>query len=494
MVLIVLALFTLAFRVLTLQVINVGPDEIDYWFSSVRLFDSLPYPVLTHRTVRWPIIIPTAIVQLILGTHPVVYYIGPILLSVVQTILLYRIVRTGTSPIAAAAAVILFTVFPYMIRTGSQIRPGVFSVTYLLFAWDALFRYLDSQRRRALLATALWLFVAYLTKITNLYFLPAMAAVIYLRHRRLKDLLVFGGVLLVLYATEHLLYLVFAGESMGRLGIITANHLASSYAEGLPTTVVGLLERFTAGLPFFWKLLFLVYLGAVFVGWNGSWADRVRVFFWMVLAFSFFQTFAVKSFSPVVPMESFNNRYFTPILPLLFGTIGFAGIEILRRFPAGRKVLSGAGGYRIALFSGPVVLGIVAVLTAFPLPAGLGEYYTPLFALRTHPLAQAVSDTRLVRDAFAGNRPLISVDAPDGFNVKSLDTANRVYFDFVNGELPESEIVTDVRNGVRVDYFFPAAQNGSIDAATPVIWCDRRPFRLSRVEAGSIPSMKDYFR
>ena len=37
-----LVAFTLIFRLLTLQMINVGPDEIDYWYYAKILFSKIP--------------------------------------------------------------------------------------------------------------------------------------------------------------------------------------------------------------------------------------------------------------------------------------------------------------------------------------------------------------------------------------------------------------------------------------------------------------------
>src|SRR6056297_69548 len=89
----VLIAFTLFFRLYLLQMINVGPDEIDYWFRAKRLSGPGAYPELMHRTIRWSLILPVAFFQFLLGSHPLVYYVTPILNSLFQTALLYYLGR-----------------------------------------------------------------------------------------------------------------------------------------------------------------------------------------------------------------------------------------------------------------------------------------------------------------------------------------------------------------------------------------------------------------
>ena len=96
--------------------------------------------------MRWPVIIPVSIVRLILGSHPLVYYVTPVLNSFLQVVLLYYFVTQLSSRTIAFYSAALFTIWPYMWRSASQIRPAVFSMTYILLSLIFLFHYLKDEK------------------------------------------------------------------------------------------------------------------------------------------------------------------------------------------------------------------------------------------------------------------------------------------------------------------------------------------------------------
>jgi len=250
----VLLVFTLFFRLFLLQMINVGPDEIDYWFAAKQLVTGRAYPAITHRTIRWSIILPTAFFQLIFGLNPLIYYVTPILNSLVQTILMYFLGKKLFGRGVAFYSVLLFTAWPYMWRTGSQIRPAVFSITYVLSALYLLFCYLDIEitepgssveisadsvlkpikassgkqisrwsyleaifksHQIYLIGSVLFMFLAYQSKITNLYFLPGILILLWRYRHNIRDPLRYGLYLGGLYLLEHAAYFLCLGNLSG---------------------------------------------------------------------------------------------------------------------------------------------------------------------------------------------------------------------------------------------------------------------------------------
>jgi len=64
----IITCLTLLLRLLTLMEVNAGIDNMDYWYSAKALIHGYNYGTLSHRNIRWGIIIPTAVIQLIF--HP----------------------------------------------------------------------------------------------------------------------------------------------------------------------------------------------------------------------------------------------------------------------------------------------------------------------------------------------------------------------------------------------------------------------------------------
>ncbi|MFP4535260.1 MAG: ArnT family glycosyltransferase [Spirochaetaceae bacterium] len=488
-ILMILVIFVLAFRLFTLQMINEGPDEIDYWFSAVRLADSLPYPELTHRTVRWPIIVPTMLFAIPVGFHPIGYYIGPILLSLLQTVVLFNWLRgERASTGAAVIAVFLLTAFPYMMREGSQVRPEIYSPTYMLLAWAALWRWFREQERSAFLyLSALALFVAYLTKVTNLYFLPAMAWLIWQRGRSIKPLLEFGAFLLLLYLVEHAAYWLLAGESLGRLGIIASNHLTSDYMSEEPGGFFSLFVRyrFDRFQPVYW----VFYLGA-FAAW---FVDRrnernglVHGMGVLLITFMICITFAVKSIDPIVPVEDYINRYFSATLPLVFGMIALVAWPRLQRIGLLDRLLEEPRPLAALVSAGMIALVAISVIPLGP----VRHYLTPINRLSTHPMARFVSYVGLVEEGIEEERLFVSVDEPDGWNSKGLDTVNRVFLDYVNGSKPERERRAVITEAYRIDYLLPPTGDIRLTAGTEVLYVRREPLRLSRTTLGEVEMLE----
>lgn len=488
-----LVAFTLIFRLLTLQMINVGPDEIDYWYSAKILFSKIPYGALNHRNIRWGIILPTFLLQRIFGTHPIVYIVGPILLSCLQSYFTYDLGKRLFNRGAGILAVLMLTVFPYMIRTGSQIRPGIFSLTYLLAAFWVIVRNLDVFRTKkgwwaSVVIVAALVFCAYQTKITNLYFLPFFAVTIYaVAGKRFKPLVMFLVLLVAAYLVEHLLYFLTTGALLGRLSIITGTHLESSYAEDLERyTFLGLFDRFNnTDFPPVWKLVFLFYfIFTVFLAfrWKGS---NNRRWNWLllvlVISFTLLLTFAVKSVRPVIPMEAFQNRYFTPLLPWMFLIIG-AGIMELPGL-IGRIVASLTERWtKVGVMLCVILLLFVGVFYFELYPDSFAEYAPELRAPRGHVICLYMSYTRIVNEAWQEGMPVVSVHSGEGGSGKAIDTVNRVFLNWRNRELERQKprIVAAgysyqfiAREGIEYDKDYLTSIEGK-----PVVAVDRFPFRV----------------
>jgi len=441
-----LAAFTFFFRLLSLQIINVGPDEIDYWFAAKRLFSTLPYPEINHRTTRFGIIFPVWLFQKAFSTHPFVYSVVPIALSVIQSIYLYKIGAMLHSRKAGYLAVLFLTLYPYMIRSGSQIRPGIFIVTYMLIAWYYIALYVmnDKNRFRKLVVSAVFLFLAYQSKVTALYFFPGMLLGIYYSKKSIKDVITFALALLLLYLGEHILFWISTGNNLGRAGVILNTHLSSGYEDIVADkSFWGLFDRYLSKwLPTLWKVLFMMYLCAT--GFTLVWVKKkwVKVFTLISLSFFFFITFAVKSFNPVVPVEAFQNRYFTPVLPIIFLILSVTVFECLSLI--GAKDLTEGLSKKPARNYGVITSTLFLLLLAFyslnQVPGSFRPFYNSLTDLYNHPVVKTFRYHSILNEAFRSGTPMVTFDSHEKKSImsyKSLDTTNRVFIDYGKQETLE---------------------------------------------------------
>jgi hypothetical protein len=482
----VLVGFTLFVRLYLLQMINVGPDEIDYWFSAKQLVSGGTYPEIMHRTIRWAIILPVAFFQMVLGMHPLVYYFTPILNSLIQTVLLYVFAKKLLRRDIAFYTVLLFTAWPYMWRTGSQIRPAIFSLTYVLVSLYTFFLFLEAGKRRNLLISAVFLFFAYQSKITNLYFLPGILVVLWLHRRWAGDLLLYAGSLFGLYVVEHLGYWYFTGNRMGRLGIIAAHHLTGDFAEALPGGFFGLFARYTDYMEFPWKLFFLVFLAATvyLLMRNKPWARELTI---LHGSFFFFLTFMVKSINPIEPVEPFLDRYYIVNLPTMSLMIVYALSDL--KYAA---FLFG-NGKKAPLV--PIALGaalLMLAMTALPMPSAVRRFYTPLAEISEHPIPKTLEFVETMQQAIAEDLPIISVDT-----AKPLDTANRVFYDDPEtGREPLPIRLLEPKGPEGPAIYFLYGAGADLDIGNPeqrVLWCDRFNFDMSIMRLREIPPLSGLY-
>src|SRR5208337_3719819 len=200
----------------------------DYWFSAKAIAHGLPYPDINHRTTRFTVILPVAGAQLLLGSHPDVYYVLPVLNSMIQAALAFVIGLRLRGRLTAFLAALAITLFPYMIRAGSQVRPEIFSITYVFMALLIFIEYLERTEKEAapLIWTAMWIFIAYEAKITNLFFVPGLLAAVLVYKKKPAHAILFCAVLLGLFLAETGAYAILTSYKLGELEIILKNHVS----------------------------------------------------------------------------------------------------------------------------------------------------------------------------------------------------------------------------------------------------------------------------
>jgi hypothetical protein len=441
-----LVVFTVLFKLLTVQMIHTSFDERDYWMSAKRLLLALPYSDISHRTIRWAIILPVYLFQLLFGTNPATYYITPVLFSVISVVMAYRIGLLLANRAAGFLASLYTVGFPYMlVRAGTQVRPEIFSLAYVLLAAYFLIVFLrqGGERLRPLVFSAIILFVAYLSKITNLYFFPGFALGAYLAKRRWRDLLLFSGILIALFLVETGVYNLALGTRFGHLSVILENHLSGSNRSLEAMSFFGLLERWSFhSLRWYWQIAFISFVPAAVLVSARRRDPAVTSVVVMAVGFFLGITFAVKSINPFVPAEPFNTRYFTAVLGPVMLIHGLWTAKVWERTRA--KLLG-----ILRFFSSPLRYGLfllaflgflLILLLTGTMPEMAKRYFTAPWHPDSHPLALTTEHYQRVNEAYAQGTAIVS--SHDIAGLHALETTVQFFLrdEFLVDGVPKRQV------------------------------------------------------
>ena len=493
--------FALFFRLATLMMIHTGVDERDYWTSAKAIAFGLEYPDLTHRTVRFGVILPVAAAQRILGELPNVYYVLPVLNAAIQAALAYLVGRKTRGRVCGLLAALFLILFPYMIRAGSQVRPEIFSVTYVLAGLLCFLTYLDrtgdgrgeghdlhpGASLTALAGAAVLFFAAYECTVTNLFFVPGLVLVMLGRRRPLREYAIFLGLLVAFFAAETALYAALTPFRLGQLQVIARSHLDNN--EKL--MAMGLLDLFARyahpSLQTYWQLSFIGFAAAA--TWYLVRRRATNAVALAAAALSFFVclTFAVKSVRPIVPAEPFINRYFTavlaPLAVVLAAAVAEIGQGVFQRV-FGRPVVV-KPRFLIALLGAGAV--VVAALFSSPfLPRSMREYAHSAFALSAHPLVLTGAYRAEVDKAWDHGEPIVAVAGIDG---DGAIKACQEYFLSLS-RYPGAAAPQVVSASIRGTVCLVLSPTGDPGSASVVLAAIRTPFRLKEIDPASVSKLE----
>lgn len=492
-IVLILIVFVILFRLATLMIMNTGIDESDYWSAAKNLRLGLPYPPLTHRTVRWSLIIPVFFTQLIFGVKVNVYYVLPILYQAAQAVLLYFYGKRLHSRFAGILTALAITVFPYSARVGSQIRPEAVSLFYIMASLWFLLNYLDDEdnRFKHLVPSILFIYLAYHAKITNLYFLPGILFTIWILAGRFKHAVSYGLILLGLYVFETLLYAVFTEYPFGHLQIIRSFHF-SPEAIYTFTGFGALFKRYVEPyLQWYWQIPFVLF-GLSSIYYFVKRGSKILTGL-LICAFSFFFfiTFAALGLEPFRPVESLINRYFYAVLGIVFLVLIFAFLEstawITNKISKYKVVFSSFSFKTNVLFTtGASVFFLVVILLSLFTPSGqrFGKYYAwdPV-DFSTHALARNRAYGELLNQALRDGLPIVSSNTLAGEN--SLRTVRRYYLDekLYRSTVPEGMFTY---NGSEFAYL---GTFGEVETLNQFVIVIRGPFKAYKATKNDLPEL-----
>ena len=395
-----LALLT---RLITLPPIDAGGDALLKWYQAKILLGLVPGEwVWSHHTARFGIMLPILGVQAAFGTHPALYYVPALAMSLVQTGLAFQIGNRLQGPALGTAIALFLIAFEPMRMSATQLLPGIFSSSYVLVSLSALLAYRDraepDRRARLYLAlSAVALFAAYTTKLSNAFFVPGFYVAAGLWRKSPRDVVLYAGIVTALVACEIGAYAAWTEYPLGRISMVLGAHSPM----GPLDSVWGLFRRY-AELPWEWGTLVVVHaLGsALLIGraLRTGLDDRALGVLAIPLSFLCGLTFSVRSLDPLLPSQAFNARYLTAAAPLLALV---AGLGVVRSVPGSAFPRRVAAAVAAALVTG--VLG--------------WQTYRGFPGLENHPL-ELLDRYRHSAAEFEAGTPVVSID-PRGLGVES---------------------------------------------------------------------------
>jgi hypothetical protein len=434
-ILLLIMSFAVFFRLLTAVNINTSGDEASIWFYAKKLYYGLPYVTnhWSHHAARFGMIIPVYLVQLLIGTHPDVYYVTPLLFFFIQVFFLYKVgVRSHGIGAAFLGSLLLIT-FPQMIQHAVQVRPESFCATYTIISVYLLYLYGDSEKKPIpfLILSAIFMFLAYLAKITSIFFIPGALIAVWMLRKRFSHALLYGTVLLFFFLIETALYYSFAGFPLGRLSIIMGSHLQNENLHPL-ITFLDLFDRY-GEMSLYWKIYFYLYL--LSAGFLIAFARRRPVnrkilsVLLISLSFFLFITFAISSIDPLIPAMSYNHRHFALVSPLMMLVIAYAAIELfnlgkerlafimhLRDMPLLRRLQPVA---RYALLT---ILLVILCISAYSMVISHFPKYARKSFFLGHPLLQTYRYHRQLNDAYRKDIPIVEKKVVPKRFLKSVES------------------------------------------------------------------------
>jgi hypothetical protein len=453
------ALVTLAS---TLPGLDMGGDAAWKWAFVRSWGRGLPW-VFDHHTARFAINLPIYLSQRVFGAHPNVMYVAPIAFALVQIPLVLAIGRRIASrPVGVVAALGLIAFGPWA-NAASQLLPGVFQTTYLLFALYAHCRFALCPDSKWLVATGVALFAAYLAMISSLYFLPGFALATLCVRRRASDVLIWAGVLVGAIALETLAYASFSEFPGGQLQIVRRTHTNIA-----PIEFWDLFRRFGV-LPAAWQAALAAGALAAAVLLALGRQPALRGLPWIAGVFLLGSTFGVKSLDPLVPALNFRDRYFDPLAPLIALMVP-ASVALLARARKRETVRVSASARSLAL-----MIALTA-LTALAVVAARGASSHRVWTDNAAQFAQLTS-------AFLAGVPIVGDNARDHDQIKTLTViayvflADEAFFAQDNPRKPRLYRSRDRRRSYRVLSRAPPASDPlarAIREARCVVFAARR--------------------
>ena len=342
--------------------------------------------------------------QVVFGEAAQFTYVAPLFAQTVVIGASYVLTRMVSTRAAGVLVVAILCEFDPYVRASSQIRPGMFSAMYVLLLAIALVLYCrakPSKRIGPLLAIGVLSVLSYLTKISNLFFTPAVLLVMYLGQRRKGDVLGFLGLLALGFALESVVHFLMVGGT----------RVTSTFKRGPGPPLQAYLDltyRLTRYLEDPYKLVIYPFFiaGPLLPAVIPSERKRAAALSISLLPISFLLiiTFGVRSFDPLRSFMPFHSRYLNEVIPLCV-------VAVVVVLQVGVKAIVSQVTPRLGREGQRFASGTFSMAAAL---AALGMHFGYLRELSSrqdpgnHPFAQARRAYLLLSDTYERGLPILA--------------------------------------------------------------------------------------
>ncbi len=314
----ILCLFIFLFRLYATIPIEDSGDSFVKWYETKRLFYGLPFSRLDHHTMRWGINFLSLFFQKIFGTQPSIYYLAPAFTAAGAAFFIYQIGLLLHGRLLALSAMLLFSFHPVIINAGSQLFPGIFSIFYVLGSIFFLLIYENNRQKKYLICSAVFLFLAYGAKITNLFFLPAILLyILFILHEK-KAIFIYFGILFLGFCIETAWIDSILGDYSlpGRLAL-AGGHLNFMQSGSAKVAFLSAIFKRWEILPNYMYLHSIIGFVAAFYFLNHRTKfPKETLIALCYLSVSFLITFAISSLDPIQFLLPNRPRYLNVTIPL----------------------------------------------------------------------------------------------------------------------------------------------------------------------------------
>jgi hypothetical protein len=332
----------LIFRLIYSTPIEIDGDSIGKWFSAASIARDGKWGIVinnalysewgmileSHHYLRWSIMLPQIIVAKILPSRYESYYVLPILLYVVFTVLCMSVFSTSQKNARLSSLFLLgvmLSIDPISHVMASQLKTVAFGLFYFAIGIVSFLHYVKYGRVWWLLLTAVFFFLAYGAHITYITFSLAPMLVLVLHLRRYQASFIFFAILTMLFLAEFFLTGAILGDAESAARI---QHIVTGGTYQAVTTPRGSgAELEYADLFRRWKLVpkynFFVLIGYLLGGsllalkrMRRSMPIAIWLFFYAAGIYGLAVTFPVVDIEPLRLAMALHNRYLAPFFPL----------------------------------------------------------------------------------------------------------------------------------------------------------------------------------
>ena len=345
--------------------VETGQDAVRKWLMMKTLLWSdvvSGYWAWDHHSSRWAINIPILFFRSIFDHTVNAYYFSAWSAMLATLYFMFKFCLKYMSPARAVVSCLLFIFFEQYSRNANQLIPAIFSNAYIMASFYYLDNYLDTKKKLALGGSILCLFFAYLSKIDNLYFMPAFLYYIFVKERSLKTIIVYSLSLAALYLSETALYALFTDYNFGRLQIIFKAHVDVGIKAN---KMVGISffqifdKILSVGSPLVYLIIFsFIYSPFLFIK-KRTHTEILKILGVIIISYYFLKLFILKDYSPFIPLERNKERYMlaaSPFLIIFFVQVVFSEFKKYFLKINSKFIPYALGGLICLLFAQNIVL------------------------------------------------------------------------------------------------------------------------------------------